>query len=152
MTGTDDKGSLGDPFDLKRFTSAQEGVYGAALAELKGGRKRSHWMWFIFPQIDGLGFSATSRRYAIKSIREARAYLDHPVLGQRLKECAQALLAVEGRSASQILGYPDDMKLSSSMTLFAVAAEEPDSVFVRVLERYYGGERDGATLRLLGEP
>lgn len=138
-----------DPFNLKRFTTAQEGIYGNVLKELKSGQKRSHWMWFIFPQIAGLGRSSTSMHYAIRSIEEARAYLAHPVLGARLRECAEAVLAVEGRSASAIFGYPDDMKLQSSMTLFEYAADEPNSVFARVLEKYYGGERDRATIRLV---
>lgn len=145
----DDNSSLSDPFDLNRFTKAQERVYSSVLAELKSGQKRSHWMWYIFPQIDGLGFSPTSRRYAMKSIEEARAYLDHPLLGKRLVECSEAVLAVEGRSASAIFGYPDDMKLNSSMTLFAVVAEDPESIFVRILEKYFQGERDSRTLRIL---
>ncbi len=136
-----------DPFSLKRFLSAQTGVHDRALAELRSGEKRSHWMWFIFPQIEGLGFSATSRQYAIKSLAEARAYLGHPVLGPRLRECAAAALAVEGRTASDIFGYPDDMKLKSSMTLFALVAEQ-DSVFARVLDKYFGGERDARTFEL----
>jgi uncharacterized protein (DUF1810 family) len=106
-------------------------------------------MWFIFPQIDGLGHSPTAIHYAIKSVEEARAYLDHPVLGPRLAECAEAVLAIEGRSVSAILGYPDDMKLKSSMTLFASVADDSRSVFVRVLEKYFQGERDGATLRII---
>jgi uncharacterized protein (DUF1810 family) len=105
-------------------------------------------MWYIFPQVDGLGYSATSKHYAIKSMEEARAYLNHPVLGSRLLECADAVLAIEGRSASDILGYPDDLKLQSSMTLFASVAG-PDSVFVRVLDKYFQGERDVRTLQLL---
>jgi uncharacterized protein (DUF1810 family) len=149
MTGRDIPGGSSDPFDLNRFTTAQEWSYGAALAELKAGRKRSHWMWFIFPQIDGLGHSPASRLYSIKSIEEARAYLDHPVLGPRLLKCVEALLVVEGRSASAIFGYPDDMKLKSSMTLFAAAAGDTGSLFIRVLDKYFAGERDGATLRLL---
>ena len=149
MTETDNTTGRSDPFDLDRFKEAQERIYSAVLAELKGGQKRSHWMWFIFPQIDGLGHSPTAKLYAIKSKEEARAYLDHPVLGSRLVECAQAVLAVEGRSASAIFGFPDDMKLKSSMTLFAAVTEDPNSVFVRVLERYFGGEEDGATLRLM---
>jgi uncharacterized protein (DUF1810 family) len=138
-----------DPFDLGRFTGAQEKIYGSVLTELRNGLKQTHWMWFIFPQINGLGHSPTSKHYAIKSIEEARAYLNHPVLGQRLMECAEAVLNVEGRSASAIFGYPDDMKLKSSMTLFASVAEDPCSVFVRVLEKYYLGEQDGTTLRLI---
>ena len=137
-----------DPFDLQRFVTAQEGVYEAALAELRGGRKRTHWMWFVFPQFLGLGASATSRRFAIRSLEEARAYLDHPVLGAHLRECADALLAIADPSASDIFGYPDDLKLHSSMTLFELASP-PGSLFGRVLERYFGGERDGETPRLV---
>ncbi len=148
MTTTGPKASADDPFDLSRFLSAQEDVYPTALAELRAGQKRSHWMWFVFPQIEGLGHSSTAQYYAVKSMAEARAYLDHPVLGARLRECAAAVLAVEGRSASQIFGYPDDLKLRSSMTLFAVAAE-PGSVFARVVDKYFGGEQDPQTLRLI---
>ncbi len=137
-----------DPFDLSRFTSAQAGVYDRVLAELRGGQKRTHWMWFIFPQIDGLGYSSTARKYAIKSMDEARAYIDHPVLGARLRECAEAVLAIDGRSASEIFGYPDDMKLRSSMTLFACVAD-PDSAFIRVLDKYFHGEQDARTLQIL---
>ncbi|HEV8570699.1 MAG TPA: DUF1810 domain-containing protein [Actinoplanes sp.] len=133
--------------DLDRFVSAQAGIYRDALAELTAGRKRTHWMWFIFPQIAGLGSSPIAQRYAIASLDEARAYLAHPVLGPRLRECARALLAVEGRSAEEILGYPDDLKLRSSMTLFGRAADDPD-VFEAVLERYYDGP-DPRTLALL---
>ena len=132
-------------FDLSRFTTAQAGVYQQALAELRAGDKRSHWMWFVFPQIAGLGASATAQRYAIASIDEARAYLADPVLGPRLIECASALLAVEGRSAEQILGFPDDLKLRSSMTLFARAAPEIE-VFQQVLDHYYDGKPDPQTL------
>jgi uncharacterized protein (DUF1810 family) len=139
-----------DPYGLNRFISAQEGVYDRVLAELRDGLKRSHWMWYIFPQIDGLGFSSTSRLYAIKSLEEARLYLSHPILGARLKECAEAVLSVQGRSASDIFGYPDDMKLQSSMTLFALA-DGPGSVFERVLEKYYQGKRDARTLQIVGK-
>src|SRR3954471_2301881 len=107
----------GDPYDLSRFLQAQEDDYEQALSEIAGGRKRSHWIWYIFPQIDGLAFSSTSKFYAIKSIEEARAYLDHPILGPRLRECAEATLGVEGRSAAEIFGYPDDLKLKSCATL-----------------------------------
>ena len=138
-----------DPFDLSRFLEAQEGVYAEALAELRQGHKRSHWMWFIFPQLEGLGHSPTTQYYAIKSLEEARAYLDHPVLGQRLRACAQVLLEFEGRSAMDIFGYPDILKLRSSMTLFACVADEPGSVFDRVLDAYYDGEEDARTLQLL---
>jgi uncharacterized protein (DUF1810 family) len=137
-----------DPFDLRRFLDAQEGVYETALAELRAGRKRTHWMWYIFPQIDGLGHSPTAIRYAIKGLDEARRYLDHPVLGARLVACAEAVLAVEGRSVSEIFGYPDDLKLRSSMTLFA-SLPGASPVFLRVLDRYFRGERDARTLQLL---
>jgi uncharacterized protein (DUF1810 family) len=138
-----------DPFDLSRFVRAQERVYDAVLAELKSGRKRTHWMWFVFPQIEGLGHSSTSHHYAIKSSEEARQYLNHPVLGKRLVECAQALLSVEGRSVSQIFGYPDDLKLRSSMTLFARVTPDSPSVFDRVLQKYFRGEGDPRTLEML---
>ncbi len=137
-----------DPFDLSRFTPAQERIYDRVLAELRSGQKRTHWMWYIFPQIDGLGHSTTTKHYAIKSIEEARQYLNHPVLGTRLLECAEAVLAVEGRSVSEIFGYPDDLKLKSSMTLFETVADKR-SVFVRVLDKYFHGERDVRTLHLL---
>jgi uncharacterized protein (DUF1810 family) len=139
-----------DPYDLSRFTSAQKGVYDRALAELRSGLKRSHWMWFIFPQIDGLGHSQTTRHYAIKSLEEARQYLSHPVLGRRLRESAEAVLGVNGRSALDIFGNPDVMKLQSSMTLFSLAAE-PGSVFERVIEKYYQGQRDQRTLQIVGK-
>jgi uncharacterized protein (DUF1810 family) len=138
-----------DPYELNRFISAQKGVYDRVLAELRGGQKRTHWMWFVFPQIDGLGHSPTTMLYAIKSLDEARQYLNHPVLGARLVESAEAVLAVSGRSASDIFGHPDDWKLQSSMTLFALVAE-PGSVFERVLEKYYQGKRDARTLQILG--
>lgn len=137
-----------DPSDLSRFVSAQEGIYASVLSELRNGRKRTHWMWFIFPQVVGLGFSSTTQFYAIKSIEEARQYLNHPVLGPRLLECSEAVLAVEGRSVAEIFGHPDDMKLKSSMTLFAYVAG-PDSTFVRVLEKYFNGEQDTRTLQIL---
>jgi uncharacterized protein (DUF1810 family) len=133
--------------DLDRFVSAQAGAYEAALAELSAGRKRTHWMWFVFPQIAGLGSSPTAQRYAIASLDEARAYLAHPVLGPRLRESARVLLDVEGRSAEDIFGCPDDLKLRSSMTLFARAADDPD-VFEAVLDRYYDGP-DARTLELI---
>lgn len=135
---------------MERFVSAQQGVYQTALAELRGGQKRSHWMWFIFPQLAGLGISPTAQRYAIASLAEARAYLAHPVLGRRLLECTAAVLAIEGRGASEIFGYPDDLKLRSSMTLFSQAAgAEADSPFRQVLDKFWGGEPDRRTLDLL---
>ena len=140
-----------DPHDLSRFLEAQQGSYPIALSEIRQGCKRSHWMWCVFPQYVGLGISPTSQRYAIRSVAEARAYLDDPVLGPRLVECAQALLDVEARSAHEIFGAPDDIKLKSSATLFAHVSP-PDSVFERVLDRYFRGERDSKTLRLLGGP
>ncbi len=127
-----------------RFVEAQDGTYAQALAEIVAGRKRSHWMWFVFPQIAGLGSSATAQRYAIRDLAEAREYLAHPVLGPRLRECAQATL----RHDKVIFGYPDDLKLRSSMTLFARAADDP-AVFEQVLERFYEGP-DERTLTLLG--
>jgi len=134
--------------DLERFVGAQADVYDDALAELRAGSKRGHWMWFVFPQIAGLGRTATAQRFAIADLAEARAYLAHPVLGPRLVECAEALLKVTGRTATQILGTPDDLKLRSSMTLFARAADDP-AVFRAVLDRYYGGEDDPLTLQRL---
>jgi uncharacterized protein (DUF1810 family) len=148
MTTASDRNDYDDPFDLHRFTNAQERIYNSVIAELKSGQKRSHWMWYIFPQIEGLGHSSTSKYYAIKSMEEARQYYTHPVLGRRLLECAEVLLGVEERSISEIFGYPDDLKLKSSMTLFASVADT-NSVFVRVLDRYFHGERDAMTLRLL---
>jgi uncharacterized protein (DUF1810 family) len=137
-----------DRFDLNRFVEAQTGIYEQALAELKRGQKESHWMWFIFPQIDGLGRSSTARFYAIKSAAEAKAYLDHPALGKRLIECSSALLPRKGKSASDIFGFPDDLKLKSSMTLFARVAES-DSVFSRVLDAYFGGDLDQRTIEIV---
>ena len=137
-----------DPFDLQRFVDAQGPVYDTAVDELRGGRKRSHWMWFVFPQLRGLGSSPTAVRFAISSIDEARAYLAHEVLGPRLQECAQLVARIDGRTAEEIFGWPDDMKLRSSMTLFARAAEE-NADFIAVLEKFYGGQEDPATLARL---
>ena len=134
-----------DPFDLKRFLDAQQEIYPIALQEIRAGRKQSHWMWFIFPQIDGLGSSPTARHYAIKSKDEAEAYLRHPVLGTRLLECAEAVLRISGHSVREIFGSPDDLKLRSSATLFAAVAPA-GSAFERVLERYFGGQPDQRTL------
>jgi uncharacterized protein (DUF1810 family) len=138
-----------DPHNLNRFVQAQRGDYERALAEIRSGRKQSHWMWYIFPQFDGLGFSSTSKLYSIKSLAEARAYLHHPTLGPRLIESVEAALGVDGRSAHEIFGSPDDMKLRSCATLFASVA--PDgSTFERLLDKYFRGERDATTLQLLG--
>lgn len=134
--------------DFTRFLQAQERDYETALAQIKDGRKRSHWMWYIFPQFDGLGFSATSKHYAIKSIAQAQGYLCDEVLGPRLTQCAQAVLAVKGRSALEIFGAPDDMKLKSCATLFAQVSL-PGSVFEQILDQYYQGERDLKTLGLI---
>lgn len=140
--------TAGHPVDLSRFMDAQQNIYDNVLAELRNGRKRTHWMWYIFPQIDGLGHSTTSKHYAIKSLEEARQYLNNPILGKRLLECAEAVFNIEGRSVSDIFGYPDNLKLKSSMTLFAYVAAS-GSVFDRVLDKYFNGERDALTLRLL---
>ena len=139
-----------DTFDLDRFVSAQENVYQTALQEIRNGRKQGHWMWFIFPQIAGLGRTEISRLYAIKSREEAVAYLDHPVLGPRLREISEALLAHDDKSATELLGTPDDLKLRSSMTLFKSVSTDND-VFLGVLDRYYGGEEDPQTFRILSE-
>lgn len=136
-----------DPFDLERFVRAQDPVFRDVQGELARGRKRTHWMWFVFPQIAGLGFSTMSQRYAIGSRAEARAYLAHPVLGPQLIECTTLVLAVEGRTINAILGAPDDAKFRSSMTLFGAVSDEP--VFDQALARYFAGERDGATLEML---
>ena len=150
MRKEDNTADQGDPYDLHRFISAQEGIYDRVLAELRDGLKRTHWMWYIFPQIEGLGYSPTTRHYAIKSLEEARHYLSHPILGARLVESAEAVLAVQGRSASDIFGFPDDRKLQSSMTLFALVAG-PRSVFERVLDKYFQGKRDTMTLQIVGK-
>lgn len=138
-----------DLHNLDRFVQAQERVYAQALSEIKEGRKDSHWMWFIFPQFDGLGPSPTSRRYSIKSTAEAEAYLVHPVLGPRLTECGEAVLAVEGRSARDIFGATDSLKLRSCATLFGLVSPA-GSVFHRLLNKHFHGEPDRATLGLLG--
>lgn len=138
------------PFDLERFVDAQQGLYEGALRELRQGRKTGHWIWFIFPQLAGLGRSEMSRFYGMESMNEARAYLEHPVLGPRLRECAGAVLATSGTTAEGIFGSLDAMKVRSSMTLFHRAAPE-DPLFAEVLERFYGGVADKATDALLGE-
>jgi len=135
--------------DLSRFTNAQEGIYETALAELEAGRKRSHWMWFVLPQIAGLGSSAMARRYAIADLAEARAYLRDPVLGARLRACVAAVLQHPGRSANAIFGSPDDLKFRSCLTLFE-AADPEEPLFRDALEVFYGGVRDERTLRVLG--
>ena len=149
MTDSAHSHDTDDPYNLSRFLRAQEDDYRQALSEIKSGQKRSHWMWYIFPQIDGLAFSSTSKHYSIKSVGEAKAYLDHPILGARLLECAEAVGCVEGRSATEIFGSPDDLKLRSCATLFACVSS-PGSVFDRLLGDCYRGRRDGKTLELLG--
>lgn len=148
MADTSERGGADDPYLLNRFARAQEDDYDQALAEIRSGRKHTHWMWYIFPQIDGLGFSSTAKWYAIKSLAEAEAYLNHPVLGPRLVECAEAALSVEGRSANAIFGSPDDMKLRSCATLFARVAPA-ESVFHRLIDKYFQGRPDEKTLQLL---
>ncbi len=150
MTNTKDSGAANDPQGLIRFVLAQLDLYEQALAEISSGKKETHWMWYIFPQIDGLAFSSTSKRYAIKSVEEAKAYLHHPVLGKRLLQCADAALRVQGRTAAEIFGSPDDMKLKSCATLFANISPR-GSVFELLLDKYFHGERDSKTLRLLDQ-
>lgn len=140
--------SASDPFDLQRFVDAQAPLYRQVVDELRAGRKRSHWIWFIFPQIAGLGSSPTAAKYAISSLDEARAYLRHELLGPRLHECTRLISAVPDRSIGAIFGSPDDMKVRSSMTLFARASDD-NGDFVEVLNRYYDGEEDPLTLRRL---
>jgi uncharacterized protein (DUF1810 family) len=137
-----------DPYDLNRFIEAQAVNYSEAIAELRSGRKRSHWMWYVFPQIAGLGHSSMSKRYAIRNEGEARAYLAHPVLGQRLIECAEAVLHTDGLTATEIFGSPDDLKLRSCATLFARVAGN-GSVFQKLLDKYFGGKPDTSTTELL---
>ncbi|MFL6863696.1 MAG: DUF1810 domain-containing protein [Allosphingosinicella sp.] len=137
-----------ESFNLQRFLDAQAPVYRQVLAELGAGAKRSHWMWFVFPQIAGLGRSETARFFAVGSRAEAAAYLAHPILGPRLRECCRLAIAVEGRSAREIFGSPDDMKFRSSLTLFAAVAPD-DTVFSEALRKFFGGEADAATLARL---
>lgn len=141
---------MAEPYNLARFVAAQEGVHERALAELRAGEKRSHWMWFVFPQVAGLGSSPMAQRYAIGSLDEAKAYLAHPVLGERLRICTAAVNGVTGRSAHAIFGSPDDVKFRSSMTLFAHAAPN-EPTFAEALTRYFGGAPDPRTLAKLGE-
>jgi len=137
--------NMDNEFDLERFVRAQEPVYATVLAELRSGHKRSHWMWFVFPQIAGLGHSEMAQRYAIASSDEAAAYLAHPVLGARLRECAGIVAALDQDSAGDIFGHPDDLKFRSSMTLFADVAPD-EAVFQACIDKFFDGEPDGATL------
>jgi uncharacterized protein (DUF1810 family) len=137
-----------DPFHLQRYVAAQQQNYDTALAELRAGRKRSHWIWYVFPQLRGLGSSAMADRYGISGIEEARAYLAHPVLGPRLRECARVVAAIERGSAEEVFGWPDNLKVRSSMTLFSMATDD-DAEFRAVLDRFYGGELDPVTVERL---
>ena len=137
-----------DQFGLARFVEAQAGVYAQVCSELRAGQKRSHWMWYVFPQIRGLGSSPMAQRYAISSLEEAKAYLAHPVLGERLRECTALVLGVEGKDVEAIFGYPDDLKFHSSMTLFAQAGDG-EKIFVAALAKFFGGALDRATLALI---
>ncbi len=139
---------MGDPFHLQRFVEAQAPVYAEVCAELRRGRKTSHWIWFIFPQIRGLGSSETAQYFAIASRAEARAYMEHPVLGARLRECTELVARVKNKSIDQIFGYPDNLKFQSSMTLFARASED-NEVFIEALKKYFDGESDPQTLARL---
>jgi uncharacterized protein (DUF1810 family) len=139
---------MSDPYNLQRFVDAQNPVYDKVCSELRDGRKKSHWMWFVFPQVEGLGSSQMARKFAISSLAEAAAYLAHPVLGSRLSECTRLVNLVEGRRIEQIFGYPDDLKFRSSMTLFAHAAPD-DRVFLDALKKYFKGEFNPATLARL---
>jgi uncharacterized protein (DUF1810 family) len=137
-----------DPYNLQRFVDAQNPVFAQVTSELREGQKQSHWMWFIFPQIEGLGSSPLARKYAISSLEEAKAYLDHPILGPRLRECVQLASAVDGRTVGQIFGTPDDLKFRSSLTLFS-RADPQGPLFQQALQKYFGGEADAATLSRL---
>ncbi|HEV7815867.1 MAG TPA: DUF1810 domain-containing protein [Janthinobacterium sp.] len=139
---------MADRFNLQRFVEAQRALYGTVTAQLQAGRKRSHWMWFIFPQIAGLGRSEMARRFAISGLAEARAYLGHALMGERLRECSRLVAAIEGRSIAEIFGAPDDLKFHSSMTLFAEAAPD-EPLFGACLQKYFQGRRDAATLSRL---
>jgi uncharacterized protein (DUF1810 family) len=140
---------MNDPLNLQRFVDAQDLVYRSVIGELRAGVKQSHWMWFVFPQVTGLGRSATAELYAIQSLDEAKAYLAHPLLGGRLRECTQLMLDVSGKSARQILGNPDDLKFFSSMTLFARAARN-ETLFRDALMKYFDGKEEATTLKLIG--
>jgi uncharacterized protein (DUF1810 family) len=139
-----------DAFNLKRFVEAQDPVYDAVLGELERGHKRTHWMWFVFPQLAALGSSTTAKHFGIHSLEEARAYLRHPILGERLRRCCEIVASVQGRTAHEVFGYPDELKFKSCLTLFELAAPQ-EPVFARCLQKYYGGERDERTLALMQE-
>ena len=140
-----------DAYDLEKFVRAQALMYPRALREMQNGKKKSHWMWFVFPQLKGLGQSRTAVHYGLEGIEEAKAYLAHPVLGARLREITAALLAQEKSDPLEVMGYPDNVKLCSSMTLFAAACADDDGLFLAVIEKFFGGRKDALTLRLLAE-
>jgi uncharacterized protein (DUF1810 family) len=140
---------MGDDFNLGRFVEAQDSIYATVLEELKAGEKRSHWMWFVFPQIEGLGGSPMAQRFAISSLKEAKAFWAHPILGPRLEECTRLVLAVGGKSAEEIFGYPDYLKFRSCMTLFAECARGSTLIFFECLVKYFEGEPDQLTLGIL---
>jgi len=148
MTNNNEIAQQKQDFELIRFEDAQENIYPEVIAELRNGRKQSHWMWFIFPQLDGLGNSPTTKRYSIKSVEEAKAYLDHPLLGKRLLECFAILVGVQNRTAEQIFGYPDYLKLQSCVTLFSIV-DPLQEVFTQVLGKYYNNKKDQRTIDLL---
>ena len=139
---------MSDTYNLQRFVEAQDQVYERVVEELSSGRKRSHWMWYIFPQLEGLGFSIASRRYGISGLDEAKAYLAHPLLGSRLKECTNLMLGIEGESVDRVLGHPDDLKFRSSMTLFS-RASLGETLFDEAIDKYFAGDQDAKTLQLL---
>lgn len=141
---------MSDAYNLQRFVEAQDPVFEQVCSELRAGHKTSHWMWFIFPQLEGLGHSSMAERYAIASREEAKAYLEHPVLGPRLRECTRLVNTIQARSIDEIFGYPDDLKFRSSMTLFARASSD-NQVFKDALEKYFAGEPDKLTLERLGQ-
>jgi uncharacterized protein (DUF1810 family) len=150
MTNNNETSKQSQDFELIRFVNAQENIYPQVIAELRNGRKQSHWMWFIFPQIDGLGTSPTAKRYSIKSAEEAIAYLNHPLLGKRLLECFAILMEIQGKTAEEIFGYPDYLKLQSSVTLFSIVNPQ-EEIFAQVLEKYYKNKKDQRTIDLLNK-
>jgi uncharacterized protein (DUF1810 family) len=137
-----------DPFHLQRFVDAQNSIYGNVVNELRRGEKRTHWMWFIFPQVVGLGRTPTAERYSIKSIEEAKAYIVHPILGVRLQECTKLVISIDGKTANQIFGFPDDLKFCSSMTLFNHVAED-NNIFLNAITKFYAGREDDLTIKIL---
>jgi uncharacterized protein (DUF1810 family) len=141
---------MNDLFNLERFVAAQKSVYSTVIEELESGTKISHWMWFIFPQVEGLGKTETAKYYAIKSLDEAKSYVAHPLLGKRLQECIELVLDIDGKSANAVFGYPDNLKFKSSMTLFLVAAPHID-LFQRAINKYYDGQRDRVTIQILND-